>query len=103
MKLIIYLSYQLLLLFLTTFEFYSYICVPIVNNNYICKNNYMDNKDTIHNNNEQEKIEPLIISEMKDEESKVIFTLFKILVESHPNDADLGKEFRILFNNIKFD
>jgi len=63
----------------------------------------MDNKDTTHKDNKQEKIEPLIISEMEDEQAKIIFTLFKILVENNPNDADLGREFRILFDNIKFD
>jgi len=52
----------------------------------------------------QEEInEQLVISEMQEESVKLIFMLFKILVESYPNDADLGKEFRILFEKIKYD
>ncbi len=80
---------------MTTFEFYSYICLPIVNNNYICKNNNMDNKDTKDTDNNMQNIN---LSEIQNEESKIILVL-----DSHPNDADLGKHLRTLFTQIKFD
>jgi hypothetical protein len=60
----------------------------------------MDNKDTKDTDNNMQNIN---LSEIQNEESKIILVLLKVIVESHPNDADLGKEFRILFNNIKFD
>jgi hypothetical protein len=96
----IFLSFQLFSLFLTTFEFYSYICLPIVNNNYICKNNNMDNKDTKDTDNNMQNIN---LSDIQNEESKIILVLLKVIVDSHPNDADLGKHLRKLFTQIKFD
>jgi hypothetical protein len=43
------------------------------------------------------------LSEIQNEESKIILVLLKVIVDSHPNDADLGKHLRTLFTQIKFD
>jgi hypothetical protein len=55
----------------------------------------MDNKDTKDTDNNMQNIN---LSEIQNEESKIILVL-----DSHPNDADLGKHLRTLFTQIKFD
>ena len=51
----------------------------------------------------EQEMPEISIAEIKNEEVKIIMLLFKVTIDSIPNDADLGKKFRNLFNNIKFD
>jgi len=43
------------------------------------------------------------ISDITDLPSKMIIICIKMIVEQHPNDADLGKQIRLLFDKIKLD
>ena len=40
------------------------------------------------------------LNDFESQEIKIIIVLLKHLVDSKPNDADLGKEMRILFDKI---
>jgi hypothetical protein len=40
------------------------------------------------------------LNDFESQEIKIVFVLLKHLVDSKPNDADLGKEMRILFDKI---
>lgn len=60
----------------------------------------MDNKDTKEN---QDKTPTIVLSDFTNEEMKITLVLFKVIVDSHSNDNDLGKYMRDLFNKIKFD
>jgi len=59
----------------------------------------MENKDTKDNNDIPFT---LSINDFETQEMKIVLVLLKHLVDAHPNDADLGKEMRILFDNINF-
>jgi hypothetical protein len=53
-----------------------------------------------HNQNNELASDKINTSDFKSEEIKLVIVLFKHLVNSNPNDADLGKEMRILFDKI---
>lgn len=57
----------------------------------------MENIDTEDNN-----LMPntLSINDFETQEMKIVLVLLKHLVDSNPNDADLGREMRILFDKI---
>lgn len=40
------------------------------------------------------------LNDFESQEIKIVIVLLKHLVDSKPNDADLGKEIRILFDKI---
>lgn len=56
----------------------------------------IDNEDTQIPDN-------INISDITDLPSKMIIICIKMIVEQHPNDADLGKQIRLLFDKIKLD
>jgi len=58
--------------------------------------NKIDNEDTQIPDN-------INISDITDLPSKMIIICIKMIVEQHPNDADLGKQIRLLFDKIKLD
>ena len=53
-------------------------------------------------NNEESELasKKINLNDFESQEIKIIIVLLKHLVDSKPNDADLGKEMRILFDKI---
>jgi hypothetical protein len=43
------------------------------------------------------------VSDITDLPTKLIIICLKMIVEQYPNDADLGKELRLVFDKIKLD
>jgi hypothetical protein len=56
----------------------------------------LDNEDTQMPDN-------VNVSDITDLPTKLIIICLKMIVEQHPNDADLGKELRLVFDKIKLD
>lgn len=56
------------------------------------KNNHTEDSDLVLNK--------INLNDFESQEIKIVVLLLKHLVDSKPNDADLGKEMRILFDKI---
>jgi len=78
--------------------FYINLSIVIICFLYLLKKS-MENKNTENSN----FIPPTFsIIDFQTQEMRIVFVLLKHLVDAHPNDADLGREMRILFDNINF-
>ena len=64
---------------------------------YLLKKQTMGNG---HNENSELASNKINLNDFESQEIKIVIVLLKHLVDSKPNDADLGKEMRILFNKI---
>jgi hypothetical protein len=55
-----------------------------------------------NNHNEDSNLAPhkINLNDFESQEMKIVIVLLKHLIDSKPNDADLGKEMRILFDKI---
>jgi len=53
-----------------------------------------------HNEDSELASNKINLNDVESQETKIVILLLKHLVDSKPNDADLGKEMRILFNKI---
>jgi len=53
-----------------------------------------------HNEDSKLASNKINLNDFESQEIKIVIVLLKHLVDSKPNDADLGKEIRILFDKI---
>jgi hypothetical protein len=53
-----------------------------------------------HNEDRKLASNKINLNDFESQEIKIVIVLLKHLVDSKPNDADLGKEIRILFDKI---
>lgn len=53
-----------------------------------------------HNENSELASNKINLNDFESQEIKIVILLLKHLVDSKPNDADLGREMRILFDKI---
>jgi hypothetical protein len=58
--------------------------------------------DNQNENNDSKNLSDKVnLSDVKSDETKLFLLCFKHIVDSCPNDADLGKEVRIIFDKLE--
>jgi len=82
------------------FIFYKILSIVLIYYLYLSKQFIMaDNQN--ENNDSKNLSDKVNLSDVKSDETKLFLLCFKHIVDSCPNDADLGKEVRIIFDKLE--
>ena len=82
------------------FIFYKILSIVLIYFLYLSKQFIMaDNQN--ENNYSKNLSDKVNLSDVKSDETKLFLLCFKHIVDSCPNDADLGKEVRIIFDKLE--
>ena len=82
------------------FIFYNILSIVLIYFLYLSKQFIMANNQNEYNDakNLSDKAK---LSDVKSDETKLFLICFKHIVDNTPNDADLGKEIRIIFDKLE--